>query len=200
LRAEERTVAACKAYLHELPADARLIEVTEVRPGDLDDIRARIAEVKDEIARVQALPVPSSDLADRIKQYVAELAARARPLVLGVGDGQTLRVQFPLPAVANPIQMSGFSQHDEGNPLWLTAFLHPERLAERLTQAALAGGISASERDARLSALQQEMVELRYAEEASIISSVSNGDDVSRSASPPWAVLMVTTIEQQAAA
>jgi hypothetical protein len=199
LHAEERTVASCKRWLHELPAGARL-RVVEGHGGDLDDIRARIKAVKDEIARVQALPVPAADLAGRIKRYVDGLAAKARPVIQGIGEGETLRVLYPLNENANRTHLSAFAPHD-GNALLLMALVDGDRLAERLLQIATDTGISASERDQRLSALRLEETRLRYAEEAAVGAAIANGDEASRSASAPaWAVLQVEIEHELAAA
>jgi len=46
-----------------------------------------------------------------------------------------------------------------------------------LLQVAIEGGISATERNKRLHALQLEETRLRYDEEASICAPISNGDD-----------------------
>jgi hypothetical protein len=124
-----------------LPVTARL-RVVEGNGGDLDDIRARIKQVKDEISRVQALPVPSDDLAERIRRHVDALALRAQPVIQGVGDGQALRVLYPLHDHADRITMSGFAK-DDGNALLLLALVDSERLAECLLQVAVDGGISA---------------------------------------------------------
>ena len=172
MHGEERVVAACKRFLQELPAHTHLT-VVEGHPGDLDDIRRRITQTRDEINRLRSLPVPSDDLADRVKRYVDELAAHARPVMQGIGHGQTLRVLYPLRENADRTTQSGFSQH-EGNPLLLLALLAPERLTEQLLQTALSGGIPASELHDRLQKLQQHLTQLRYDEEASI--SATNGD------------------------
>jgi len=58
----------------------------------------------------------------------------------------------------------------------LLALVDGERLAERLLQVAVEGGISATERNKRLHALQLEETRLRY-DEASICAAISNGDD-----------------------
>ena len=190
LRAEERTVTACKRFLHELPAHARL-RVVEGQAGDLDDIRARIKAVADEIGAVQRLPVPSDDLRDRVSRYVDDLAARAQPIIAGIGDGETLRVLYPLHDHADRVTLSGFAT-DQGNALLLVALVDGERLAERLLQAATVGSITASERNERLRVLHQQLTQLRYDEEAAITCALNDGDDVSRSGSAPaWAVLMV---------
>ena len=175
LRAETRVVAACKQFLHDLPAGAQ-VRVVEGRPGDLDDIRQRIAATKVEIAQVALLPVPSDDLAGRITHYVDALAARARPVIRGIADGQALSVFYPVRDNADRVTLSGFAQH-EGNPLLLLALMEPERLAERLYQIAVEGSLSSSERGARLNGLRERLTRLRYDEEASICAAISNGDD-----------------------
>ena len=83
------------SFCTNLPTGARLREV-EARPGDLDDIRERIKAVKIEIAKVERIPVPSDDIADRVKRHVDALAAKATPIITGVGSGQALKVLFPL--------------------------------------------------------------------------------------------------------
>lgn len=197
LATEERIIRDAKTFLHELPSGARL-RVVEGYAGDLDVVRQRIVEVRDEIARVERLKVASADLPERIARFTAKLAARAQPVVRGIADGETLSVHFPLRADADRVTMSGFSEA-QANPLLMAAFLDGERLTERLLACATDGSISASERDARLRALQDELTALRYDEEVSICAAIERGDDVSRNA-PPWSVLMVEITHQAQAA
>ena len=82
----------------------------------------------------------------------------------------------------------------------LTALLSGERLAERLLQVAVDSGITAPERNQRLQALQAELIRLRYDEEVAICLALERGDDVVRSSSPPWAVLMIEVEHRQAVA
>jgi hypothetical protein len=186
LRAEERVIASCKQFLHELPDSARL-RVVEGQAGDLDDIRQRIKEVNEEMTRVRALPIPSDDIAARVTRYVDALAASAQPVIQGIGDGQALRVLYPVNEHADRVTLSGFSETN-GSALLLAALVDGERLAERLLRVAVDGSITANERSERLRPLQQQMTRLRYDEEATICV----GDDVSRwSSAPAWAVLQV---------
>jgi hypothetical protein len=174
--------------------------VVEGYPSNLDVVRSRIAETKDEIARVQRLPVPSDDLGERIAHYVARLAVRAQPVIRGIADGETLSVHWPLTDHANRVHLTGFAP-DEASALLIAALLDGERLAERLTQSALAGSIPAAERSARLHELQQRLTTLHYDEEASVAAALERGEDVSRAGSqPPWSVLMIEVEHQQAAA
>jgi hypothetical protein len=193
LRAEEPVIRSCKQYLHYLDG-ARLRVVEGYGGGDVAAVREQIKATQDEIAQLQRLPVPSDDLGERIARYVAAL--RAQPVITGISDGQDLRVLFPLRADADRVTMSGFSGF-EANALLMAAFMDGERLAQRLTEVALAGRISSGERDRRLRGLQEQLIALRYDEEQAICAS---GADVTRDA-PPWAVLMVQVEhEQQAAA
>jgi hypothetical protein len=73
---------------------------------------------------------------------------------------------------ADRLSLSGFSEA-EGSPLLLAALVDGERLAERLLANAIAGSISASERNERLQALRLEETRLRYDEEASICAAAS---------------------------
>ena len=199
LRGEEAVIRSCKAFLHDLPDGVRL-RVVEGRPGDLDDIRRRIGEVRDEIGKVQRTPVPSADIAERVKRHVDALAARAAPIITGVGSGQALRVLFPLSLHADRIAQSGFAP-DQANALLLVALLEPERLTERLMEVIADTSIAASERDGRLRTLQAELAQLHYDEEASISAMTERGEDVTRSTSAPaWSVLMVEIEQQQRAA
>jgi hypothetical protein len=47
--------------------------------------------VRAEIAQVERHPVPSDDLADRIKNYVDALASRAQPVIKGIAPDQALQ-------------------------------------------------------------------------------------------------------------
>ena len=172
----------------------------EARPDDLDDIRERIKRTQREIGKVERTPVPSGDIIDRVKRHVDGLAAKAHPIITGIGDGQSLRVLYPLHENADRVAQSGFAP-DQANALLLFALLEPDRLAERLMKTVSDVSISARERDQLLHALQEQLIELRYAEEATVSAMIEAGDDVTRSGSAPWAVLMVTVEhEQQAAA
>jgi len=197
LRSEATITTACKQFLHGLPTGARLRQV-EARPDDLADVRERITRTQREIAKVERTPTPSDDIADRVKRHVDGLAAKALPIITGIGDGQALKVLYPLHEHADRVAQSGFSQH-EGNALLLFALLDGEVLAKRLMETISDVSISSRERDQLLHALREQLTELRYAEEASICAAIERGDDVTRSG-PPWAVLMIEIEQQQRAA
>ena len=143
--------------------------------------------------------MPSADLAERIKTYVAGLASRAKPVVRGVAAGQALNVHYPVRPDADRNILTGFVQH-ESNPLLMAAFLDADHLAARLFEVAMEGSISQGEHDRLLHALRQQLIELRYDEEAAVSQAIDDGADVIRNG-PAWAVLMVAVEhEQQVAA
>ena len=69
LRGDEAVIRACKQYLHDLPAGARL-RVVEGRAGDLDDIRERTKAV-------------------RAPRYRRWKGSRCRAVILPTGSGAT---------------------------------------------------------------------------------------------------------------
>jgi hypothetical protein len=83
-----------RAFLEALPDDAVLEPVKVVKPNglDLDTVWRRIEDAEDEVKRLRAVPVPSSDIEERIREYVAALA---RPQVSGIATGQQLQVHWP---------------------------------------------------------------------------------------------------------
>ena len=136
----KRLSGPAKQYLHDLPDGAQL-RVVEAKGGDLADIRAAHHGGKGRNragangSRCRPMILPSGS-----RRYVADLAARARPVISGIGDGQSLSVHYPLRPDADRITLSGFSDF-EANALLLAAFMDGERLAERLLETALDGTI-----------------------------------------------------------
>ena len=94
LDAARYTLADARAFLDALPDDAVLEAVTSVKPNglDLDTVRRRIEDAEDELKKLASVPVPSADIKQRVKQYVAALG---RPTVSGVTDGKKLEVSWP---------------------------------------------------------------------------------------------------------
>jgi septal ring factor EnvC (AmiA/AmiB activator) len=94
LDAARYTLTDARAFLAALPDDAVLEPVAQVKPNgiDLDTVQRRIDAAKDEIARLRAVPLPSPDIEERIREYMAALA---RPQVSGIGTGQRLQVRWP---------------------------------------------------------------------------------------------------------
>jgi septal ring factor EnvC (AmiA/AmiB activator) len=99
LDAARYTLTDARAFLDALPDDAVLTPVASVKPNglDLDTVWRRIEDAEDEVKRLRAVPVPSSDIEERIREYVAALA---RPQVSGIGTGQRLQVRWPDDVIA----------------------------------------------------------------------------------------------------
>jgi hypothetical protein len=99
LDSAQYTLKNCRAFLDALPDDAVLTPVASVKPNgvDLDTVWRRIEDAEDEVKRLRAVPVPSSDIADRIGEYVNALA---RPKVTGIAAGQQFQVHWPDDVIA----------------------------------------------------------------------------------------------------
>jgi hypothetical protein len=86
-------LSECKNYLAALPDDVVLEPVKVEKNGlDLQTVLDRIAEAQYEINTLRKVPVPSSDIAARVREYVASLV---RPQIDGIGEGETLHVSWP---------------------------------------------------------------------------------------------------------
>jgi hypothetical protein len=98
LDATRYTLTDAKAWLANLPDDTELVPVATVKDGyDLATVHSRINDAEDEIKRLRAVPVPSADIAERVREHVSALS---RPTVSGIGTGQPLRVTWPDDVIA----------------------------------------------------------------------------------------------------
>jgi hypothetical protein len=168
-------IESCKAWLADLPP-ATLLK--QVNPGvedglSLSAVRARIKKLKDTVEALQGVPVPPSNVREKVHAYVQELT---RPALDGIGLDEALTVQWPtgLPA--------------------LMAFLQPDVLVDRLmaeidrianTPCPLA------QREQQIAKLEEEIDRLQRIEEAIV---VATGAPRERGC-PPWVVLGVKAIE-----
>ena len=76
------------------------------------DVRARIKQLKNQVAVLKGVPIPPSNVREKVQTYVQGLT---RPIVGGInGVDETLTVKWPT------------------EPHVLLAFLQPEALVERL--------------------------------------------------------------------
>jgi hypothetical protein len=170
--------SACREWLDALPKGTEL-ELVEVKPDghDLDEVRDRIKETKDELKALRAVSTPAHDIAQRVKAYVQSLA---RPEVSGIGEDEELEVIWPT------------------NVLTAFALLLPEKIEEVIlaeVDAAANDLIPIKERPARIAELEEEIERLAYLEEALVVAS---GAERSRSASPQ-AVLGVRVVDKRVA-
>jgi hypothetical protein len=120
--------------------------------------------------------------------------ARARPTITGIDEGEKFKVIWP---------GAGFDsrgpREDRADVLPLMALLCPDamtaalmREVERMTN----DPVPQAERKKRIAALEQEIEQLAYVEEALVAAAIAEGEDVHRSPSaPPQAVLQVRVAE-----
>ena len=80
----------------------------------LGDLRARVRKLKDQVEALKRVPVPASDIKQKVRGYVERLPM---PIIGGIGADESLTVQWPMGLHA------------------LMAFLQPDVLVERLMLA-----------------------------------------------------------------
>ena len=86
--------------------------VPDVEDGlSLSDVRARIKKMQDSVTALRRVPVPPSDIREKVRTYVQDMT---RPVIGGIGTGEVLSVHWPTGLHA------------------LMAFLQPDVLVERL--------------------------------------------------------------------
>jgi hypothetical protein len=156
--------AKCKRWLDELP-DGTVLEEVKVKPNgaDLDDVRERIEDAKNELHRLRSVPTPSADIKQRVADYVQSLA---RPDVSGIGAGQELEVRWPSSSIA------------------VFALLFPTKMEEVIlaeVDAMANDPLPIKQRRERITELEAEIERLHYTEEALV---VANGAERSLDALP----------------
>ena len=124
-RNEEEILAACKSWLTDLPDDAQF-EFVEVKTkvGDtLAQCRQKIADNKAEVQSLRAIPTPSADIRERIKDYVMDLAASAQPTITGIGENRTLQITWPAMADIPGVARTSAPKRQQADALSLIAML-----------------------------------------------------------------------------
>jgi Tfp pilus assembly protein PilN len=168
-------IETCKGWLAALRP---VLCFEQVNPGvedglSLSTVRARIKKLKNQVEVLKGVPIPPSNVREKIQNYVQGLT---RPVVGGIALDEALTVQWP----------TGLHV--------LMAFLQPEVLVERLmaeinrianTPCAL------PEREQRIAELEQQIDRLQRTEEAIV---VATGAPRERGC-PPWVVLGVKATE-----
>jgi hypothetical protein len=191
LQAEQLVLSACKAWLDGLPAGTKLEPVAVTTHGhELAEIRKRIKAAIAELDALKRAPAPSSDIEQRVKDYVRGLA----PKVRGVGVGERLSIVWP-----GAQSSSGYYSEHSCDPLGMLAALFPDRMlalvmaeVERMANDPL----PVAQRPPRVAALERELDELHRVEEALLVAAIATGQPVHRSPSaPPAAVLGVRAAE-----
>jgi hypothetical protein len=139
----------------------------------LGDVRARVRKLKDQVEALNRVPVPASDVEQKIRAYVERLPM---PMISGIGAGESLTVQWPTGLHA------------------LMAFLQPEALVEKLmAEIDLIANTPypLAEREQQIAELEREIDRLQRTEEAIV---VATGAPRERGC-PPWVVLGVKAVE-----
>jgi hypothetical protein len=192
---EAEILKRCNSWIEGLPAVS--LEPVNIKLADSDNIasvRARLAAITAELKLLQSAPTPGDDLRNRIQAYVSELSDNAYPEIQGIGQGETLRVYWPAEPRASRRNLNGFDTA-LSNGLLMFAWLEPARLVDHLVAVANCIGDQhgpAAERPQRIASLQDEILPLRYAEEALICRMLAAGDAVVRDPNAPVeAVLQV---------
>jgi hypothetical protein len=168
-------IESCKAWLTALPPDTLLEQVNpEVEDGlSLSAVRARIKKLKNQVEVLKGVPIPPSNVREKVQTYVQALT---RPVVGGIALDEALTVQWPTGLHA------------------LMAFLQPDVLIDRLmveinritnTPCPLA------EREQWIAKLEEEIDRLQRTEEAIVVSTGAPRE----AGCPPWVVLGVKVIE-----
>jgi hypothetical protein len=169
-------IESCKAWLATLPPGTLLDEQVdpEVEDGlSLSAVRARIKKLKNQVGVLKGVPIPPSNVREKVRTYVQGLT---RPVVGGIALDEALTVQWPTGLHA------------------LMAFLQPDVLVDRLmaeinrianTPCAL------PERVQQISEFEREIDRLQRTEEAIV---VATGAARERGC-PPWVVLGVKAVE-----
>ena len=172
---EADTIDRCRVWLEALPP-ATVLE--EIIPGVEDglsirDVRARIKKMQDSVTALRRVPVPPSDIREKVRTYVQDMS---RPVIGGIGTGEVLSVQWPTGLHA------------------LMAFLQPDVLVERLmTEIDRIANTpcSLAQRGQRISKLEEEIDRLQRTEEAIVVATGAPRE----AGCPPWIVLGVKAVE-----
>jgi hypothetical protein len=172
---EADTLGRCRAWLAGVPSTTVFEQIIPDVEDDLSlpAVRARIKKLKSAAEALRRVPVPSSDIRDKVRTYVHDMT---RPVIGGIGTGEVLSVQWPTGLHA------------------LMAFLQPDVLVDRLmveinrianTPCPLA------QREQQIAELEGEIDRLQRTEEAIVVASGAPRE----MGCPPWIVLGVTAIE-----
>jgi len=143
----------------------------------LGDVRARVRKLKDQVEALKRVPVPASDIKQKVRGYVERLPM---PIIGGIGADESLTVQWPMGLHA------------------LMAFLQPDVLVERLMaeiERIANTPCPLAERKQRIAKLEEEIDRMQRTEEAIVVATGAPRD----AGCPPWVVLGVKTVEARGA-
>jgi len=172
---EADILGRCRAWLAALPPATVLEQINlGVEDGlSLRDVRARVRKLKDQVEALKRVPVPASDIKQKVRGYVERLPM---PIIGGIGAGEALTVQWPTGLHA------------------LMAFLQPDVLVERLIaeiERIANTPCPLAEREQQIAELEREIDRLQRTEEAIVVATGAPRE----AGCPPWVVLGVKAIE-----
>jgi hypothetical protein len=171
---EMAVIDNCKTWLASLPA-ATVLEplAAVVEEGlPLSEVRDGIRKRQASVSALKRVPVPAADTKAKVQAYVEGLG---RPVIGGIGTGETLTVRWPTEWHA------------------LVAFLQPELLAERVMMAIdriTNTPCSLPERKQRIAKLEDEIEQMMRIEEAIVVDTGAPREP----RRPPWVVLGVKAV------
>jgi hypothetical protein len=110
---EADILGRCRAWLAGLPSTTVLEQIIPDVENklSLSDVRARIKKLQNQVETLANVPIPGSDIREKVQAYVQGLT---RPIIGGIGAGEAITVQWPTGLHA------------------LMAFLQPDLLVDRL--------------------------------------------------------------------
>jgi len=135
----------------------------------LSDVRARIKKLQNQVEALKRVPVPASDIEQKVRTYVERLPM---PSIDGIGAGESLTVQWPTGLHA------------------LMAFLQPDVLVEKLmTEIDQIANTPCPlvQREKRIAKLEEEIDQLQRSEEAIVVATGAPRE----AGCLPWVVLGV---------
>jgi hypothetical protein len=165
-------IQSCKAWLAALPPGTLLEQVNPAVEDGLSvcAVRGRIKKLKNQVEMLKGVPIPPSNVRDKVLTYVQGLT---RPVVSGIALDETLTVQWP----------SGLHA--------LMAFLQPDVLVDRLMveiNRIANTPWPPAEREQQIAELEREIERLHCSEEAIVVATGAPRE----AGCPPWVVLGVT--------
>src|SRR5262245_16517202 len=131
-QAESRVLTSAKQWVEGLPHSSKLEPaiVVDANGYDLATLRGRLTAIEREIREIELAPMPSGDIADRVRAYVSELGRKGAPLFYRGLDGGALDIRWPASPNAN--RNPGNYDTEQANALLLQCWLDPERMVERM--------------------------------------------------------------------
>jgi hypothetical protein len=152
----------CRAWIDRIPPNKRLTVIhPKVNGLDLDGARQKLNELRQELHKLTSQSVPSNDLPRRVRQYVGSLAHKC--MVQGIGEGQTLRILWPVDERAATSRNGDGFMLNQVNPLYLAALLHPMDLTRCIMSSIeQSQPMPKEERAERIAEVTQQLRDLAY--------------------------------------